>query len=74
MNAASESLLTSKQLATFLHLSEQTIRRYRSNGHGPRYTKLGSGKSARILYRMSDVEDFLRSNTLSFSAGVRGVA
>ena len=74
MSLEPNDLLTSKQLAALLHVTDQTVRRYRSNGQGPRYTKLGKGKSSRVLYWMRDVEEFLRQNILSFAGGVRGIA
>jgi excisionase family DNA binding protein len=56
-------LLTCREAAVALRLSQRTLERLRVAGGGPAYSKLGR----RVLYRDGDldrwVEDRLRSNT-----------
>lgn len=51
-----EELLTSRQLATYLNVSTQTLVRWRQQGKIPYY---GSGKS--IFHKKSEVLDALRA-------------
>ncbi|MGV1045333.1 helix-turn-helix transcriptional regulator [Limnohabitans sp.] len=46
--------LTQRDLAIRWNKSESTIERYRSDGVGPIYMKIGG----KVLYRTKDVEDF----------------
>lgn len=41
-------------LARRWHLSPRTLERWRSQGQGPRYLKIGG----RVLYRLEDIEAF----------------
>jgi predicted DNA-binding transcriptional regulator AlpA len=50
-------LLTDLQVAALLHISIQTIRRWRLTGQGPRYRKLGSA----VRYAESDVMAWIES-------------
>jgi hypothetical protein len=52
-------LLTTPEAAEFLRLSPRTLERFRVEGTGPRYTKAGPGKRARVLYRRDDLEAWL---------------
>ncbi len=45
------------ELATQWKMSHRTLERWRSEGHGPAYLKLGG----RVLYRVEDVETFERA-------------
>ena len=55
------TFLTTSEAAHFLRLSGRTLERFRVEGTGPRYTKAGPGVRARVLYRRSDLEDWLKS-------------
>lgn len=48
--------LTQRELAQRWDKSEATIERYRSEGTGPRYLKIGG----KVLYRLVDIERFER--------------
>ena len=52
-------VLTAKVAARFVGLSESTLAKLRLNGNGPLYCKLGR----RVLYRPSDLEQWLESRT-----------
>ncbi|MGH8932851.1 MAG: helix-turn-helix transcriptional regulator [Egibacteraceae bacterium] len=54
--AATDELLTVKQLATFLQVPVSTVYAWRHSGDGPRGIRV-SGRHVR--YRRSDVEAFL---------------
>ena len=45
------SLLTQREAATLLHLSERTLERFRVSGTGPKFIRLGrSIKVAEVFY------------------------
>ncbi len=48
--------LTQYELAKRWHMSQRTLERWRWQGIGPAYLKLG----ARIVYRSDDIEEFER--------------
>jgi predicted DNA-binding transcriptional regulator AlpA len=60
--------LNQKQLATRWDISEATLERWRSEGIGPKFLKLGG----RVLYRQADIEVYeescLASSTKSLNA------
>jgi hypothetical protein len=47
--------LSDERAAEFLGLAPQTLRNWRFLGRGPKYSKLGR----RVVYRVSDLEEFL---------------
>ena len=54
------------QLEEITGISRHTWRRWRQEGRGPQYLKLGrAGGQGRVLYRLSDVLEFLESATVS---------
>ena len=64
MNDQFETLLTAKQTAEILNVSEMTLANSRSTGRGinPPYVKL-SNKA--IRYRLSDLEEYIENNTFN---------
>lgn len=53
------------QLEQITGISRHTWRRWRQEGRGPKYLKLGrSGGQGRVLYRLSDVLEFLEASTI----------
>lgn len=54
--APTDPLLSSKELATYLGVSEATVSRWRTFRRGPRYVDL----AGIARYRRSDVEEWLR--------------
>lgn len=50
------------EVARMLYVSERTLERHRWQGIGIPYHKLGNG---RVLYRRSDVEDFLSKSRVA---------
>jgi hypothetical protein len=51
--------LTTSQAAEILSLSARTLERMRVDGIGPPFLKAGGGKRSRVLYALSDIEDWL---------------
>lgn len=52
-------LLTTIEVAGMLRISRRTLERMRVDGTGPRYLKVGPGKRSRVLYRQTDVVEWL---------------
>ena len=55
-----QPLLTQRQAAEMLALSERTLERFRVSGMGPKFVRLGHS----IRYRLSDVEAWIASRTV----------
>lgn len=58
-DVSNEDLLNSRETASVVRLSVPTLERMRSQGNGPPFIKLGTGKRARVVYRRSDIEAWL---------------
>ena len=57
MNSEKNNMLNETEAALFLGIARQTMANWRSQRRGPVYCKL----SRRIVYRTSDLEDFVQS-------------
>ena len=57
--------LTQNELATRWNLSPRTIERWRSNGEGPRFVRLGN----RVMFRLEDIEAFEEQHLLESNSG-----
>ena len=55
------TLLTPNELAVRLKLHPGTLRRWRMEGIGPRWIKLGNAQSSAVRYELVDVEDWEKS-------------
>lgn len=55
-----EDLLTTKQAAKFVGLSESTLNQYRVTGRGPRFIRLGGSRLVR--YDRRELETWARSD------------
>lgn len=55
-------ILTTQQLASRWGMSIRTLESWRQNDKGPNYMKLGDGRRATVLYRLSDVLKFEAEN------------
>jgi len=60
-----EKLLTVKELADYLGISENAISNRVRRGTAPRYVRLGGGRA--IRFRASDVEAWLAQHTVDAS-------
>lgn len=61
---APDALLTPAQVSSWTQLDEQTLANARWRRTGPAYIKLGTGRSAPVRYRRSDVEKWLTEQTV----------
>lgn len=52
-------LMTSPEAAEYLRLSVRTLEGMRVDGTGPRYYKVGPGRRAKVVYRVTDLEEWL---------------
>jgi predicted DNA-binding transcriptional regulator AlpA len=55
-----QPLLTQRQAAALLCLSERTLERFRVSGIGPKFLRMGKS----IRYRLSDVEAWIASRVV----------
>jgi phage terminase Nu1 subunit (DNA packaging protein) len=55
------NIITTKELASMLGISEATVRKWRHLGIGPRYIRLGKIRG-RAVYSMAAVESWLAEN------------
>lgn len=53
------ALLSPRQAADFLGVKTRTLKTWRWRGSGPSYVRLGNKNGARIMYRLSDLEDWV---------------
>lgn len=51
--------LTRREASDYTGFSEQTLAKWAVLGKGPRFTKFGKGRSARVRYAISDLDAFL---------------
>lgn len=58
---ADANYLTTEEAARFLRLSPKTLERFRLEGHGPPFFKLGPGKRARVLYKKDELVQWIES-------------
>lgn len=55
--------LTRREASEFTGFSEQTLGKWAVTGKGPRFTKIGTGRSSRVRYAIVDLEAFLCGDT-----------
>jgi len=56
--------LTAAEVAKMLRMSDRTLEGMRCDGRGPPYLRLGDGGRAKVIYRLSDVENWLQSKRI----------
>jgi len=57
-----QTYLTCLEASELLRISPRTLEKMRVEGSGPRYLKAGGGKRSRVLYRESDIADWLEEH------------
>lgn len=62
---------TPKEVASYLHTTEAGLAQMRYRGNGPKFVKVGPRK---VIYRWSDVNDYLDQNTCTRTDDPRGAA
>jgi hypothetical protein len=64
------TLLTQREAALALRLSERTLERSRVSGFGPPFCKLGR----RVLYRADDLDQWIAGRVVSSTSATTGRA
>lgn len=59
MSNTPPTLMTTIEAAKFVRLSPTKLQQLRTKGGGPRYIKAGRGNSARVLYALEDLNDWV---------------
>jgi hypothetical protein len=67
-------LLTTAEAAQLLKCREQTLRKQRIDGRGPRFIRMGDGPNARVCYRLSDIRTWLDRRVRRSTAEDRAAA
>jgi predicted DNA-binding transcriptional regulator AlpA len=62
------NLLSSREAASLLGVRPLTLRKWRCDGTGPRFVRLGTGRRSRAAYRLSDLEAWLEARSFSSTA------
>jgi predicted DNA-binding transcriptional regulator AlpA len=62
------ALLSNRQAAARLGVQPQTLRKWRLEGRGPVFVRLGKHLRSRVGYRASDVESWLEERTFCSTA------
>jgi len=63
------TLLTQREAATLLRLSERTLERWRVAGDGPKKVRLGRS----IRYRLADIEAYIAARVVGSTSEGRAV-
>ena len=58
-----ETYLTNNEAAEPLKISPRTLERLRVTGTGPSFLKAGTGKPSRVLYKHSEIVEWLEKNS-----------
>ena len=61
------NFLPAKEVAQILNVNEVTLRRWRSNGSGPPFYKIGEGHTGRIIYAETEVRKWLQDQRVNGS-------
>lgn len=54
-----DDILTPTEVAQLLKVSEKTLRKWRKQGYGPRWFKLGQARTSSVRYRREAVNAYL---------------
>ena len=54
-------LITTKELAEYLQLKEDTLRNWRSQGEGPPYVKFGDNRRSAVRYDVDKVQAWIQT-------------
>ena len=67
-------LLTTAEAAQLLKCREQTLRKQRIQGRGPRFVRMGDGPNSRVCYRLCDIRSWLERRLRRSTAEDRAAA
>ncbi len=68
MSDSPSPLLSSPEAARYLGIQQQTLRKWRLLGKGPRYVRLGDSPRSRVMYRLSELEAWVDERTYQSTA------
>ena len=63
-------VLTPKQAAALIGITDSTLRFWRCKGKGPRYTKLSASKQAGVRYDLADIESWKAERKFNSTSAV----
>lgn len=52
--------MSRKEASEYTGFKPETFAKWAVEGRGPKFSKLGTGRTARVRYAISDLDDFLR--------------
>jgi predicted DNA-binding transcriptional regulator AlpA len=61
-------LISSKRTAAMLGIKLQTLRRWRYEGKGPEYIRMGAKIGSRVAYRVDAVESWIETHSFRSTA------
>lgn len=64
-----DRLVSTAEAATLLAVAPKTLREWRCNRTGPTALKFGTGRRARVVYRLSVLEAYVRASVTSVTGG-----
>lgn len=64
-----DRLVATAEAAQLLAVAPKTLREWRCQRKGPAALKLGAGRRARVVYRMSSLEAWVRENVTTVVGG-----
>ena len=62
MQEVARTHLTRKEAAEYTGFTPNTLGKWATLGRGPRFIKIGEGRSSRVRYAISDLDAFLRGD------------
>lgn len=71
LKSAGYPMIGQDDVARVLGVSEYTVQRWRVQGVGPRFAKLGPGKRARVAYRLEDLLAYIDRNLVRTTGSYR---
>jgi hypothetical protein len=67
-SSTTPALFTSPQAALWLGVKPQTLRKWRHQGKGPRFVRLGTGRHSPAAYRLADLEAWVDARSFQSTA------
>ncbi len=61
ISSKTKAYLTADEAAEYMRISGKTLERWRVDGSGPQFFKAGPGLRSRVLYRQTDLDDWIET-------------
>lgn len=65
-----ERLLTSREAASYLGITAETLVNWRCQGRGPAFLKTSPSRRGKVLYRVADITAWQQANVYTSTAEV----